>query len=87
MQKFRCVKCNEKFRRPPMVGKCTKCGGKIIFTIAEGSVVKYLEPSLKLAENYSVSSYLKQTLMLLKNRIEGVFGKEQERQEGLDKFF
>ncbi|MBI2146542.1 DNA polymerase II large subunit, partial [Candidatus Woesearchaeota archaeon] len=46
MQQFRCVKCNEKFRRPPLCGKCTACGGKLIFTITEGSVVKYLGPSL-----------------------------------------
>ena len=32
-QQFRCVVCNEKYRRPPLVGKCTKCGGNIIFTI------------------------------------------------------
>ncbi len=36
-QQFRCVKCNEKFRRPPLAGKCSKCGGRIIFTVSEGS--------------------------------------------------
>ncbi len=86
-QQFRCVNCNEKYRRPPLVGKCTKCGGRIIFTIAEGSVVKYLEPSISLAEKYGVPDYLKQSLELIKRRIEGVFGKEKERQEGLGKWF
>ena len=43
-QKFRCVKCNESYRRPPLVGKCLVCQGKIIFTISEGSIVKYLGP-------------------------------------------
>lgn len=87
MQKFRCSKCNEKFRRPPLVGKCTKCGGRIIFTIAEGSVIKYMQPSLDLAKNYNISPYLRQTLILLKNRIETFFGKEDEKQEGLKKWF
>jgi len=87
MQQFRCVKCNEKYRRPPLVGKCTKCGGKIIFTISEGSVVKYLQPSISLANKYNIPSYLKQTLTILQRRIEGVFGKEKERQEGLGKWF
>jgi len=87
MQEFRCVKCNEKFRRPPMIGKCTKCQGKIIFTISEGSVVKYLEPSISLANKYNVSAYLKQTLELTKRRIEDNFGKEKEKQEGLGKWF
>ncbi len=88
MQQFRCVNCNEKYRRPPLVGKCTKCkGGKIIFTISEGSVVKYMEPSISLAEKYNVPAYLKQTLELTKRRIEDNFGKEKEKQEGLGKWF
>ncbi len=86
MQQFRCVDCNEKFRRPPLSGKC-KCGGRIIFTIAEGSIIKYLEPSLQLANKYSLPPYLRQSLELTKRRIESVFGKDKEKQEGLQKWF
>ena len=86
MQEFRCVDCNEKYRRPPLNGKC-RCGGKLIFTIAEGSVIKYLMPSLFLAEKYNLPSYLKQNLELTKQRIESVFGKLDDRQEGLIKWF
>ncbi len=85
-QQFRCIDCNEKFRRPSLRGNCPKCNGKIIFTVAEGSVVKYLEPSIKLAERCSLPSYLRQTLELTKERIESVFGKEKERQEGLGRW-
>ena len=87
MQKFRCVKCNESFRRPPLTEKCTACGGNVIFTISEGSVLKYLEPSLSLAKKYNLSPYLRQTLELTKNRIEGMFGKEREKQVGLGNWF
>ncbi len=87
MQQFRCVKCNTKYRRPPLVGKCTVCGGRIIFTISEGSIIKYLEPSLSLAKKYQVSPYLMQNLELLQKQIESVLGKEKERQEGLGKWF
>jgi len=87
MQKFRCVKCSEKFRRPPLIGRCTKCDGKIIFTISQGSVLKYLEPSISLAENYQVSDYLQQTLVLLKRMTESVFGKDKEKQSGLGSWF
>jgi len=86
-QSFRCVKCNEIFRRTPLIGKCSSCGGKIIFTISEGSVIKYLNASVDLATNYSVPNYVKQTIMLLQQRIEGVFGKDKEKQEGLGKWF
>ena len=34
-----------------------------------------------------VGCYLKQTLELTRRRIEGVFGKDKERQEGLGKWF
>jgi DNA polymerase II large subunit len=87
MQQFRCVQCNEKFRRPPLIGKCTKCDGKILFTISEGSIVKYLGPAVSLAEKYNLPAYLKQTLELTQRRVEGVFGKEKEKQEGLGKWF
>jgi DNA polymerase II large subunit len=86
-QEFRCVNCNAKYRRPPLIGKCTACSGKIIFTIAEGSVIKYYEPSMELAEKYDLPVYLKQTLELTRQRIESVFGKEKEKQEALEKWF
>jgi len=86
LQQFRCVKCNAKFRRPPLIGKCTNCGGKIIFTISEGSIKKYLQMSIDLAENFSVSPYIKETLYLTQKRILDVFGKEKEKQMGLGDF-
>jgi len=86
-QQFRCVACNMKYRRPPLIGKCIKCGGRIIFTISEGSIVKYLGPAISLAEKYSVPSYLKQSLELTKRRVEGIFGKEKEKQVGLGEWF
>jgi DNA polymerase II large subunit len=86
-QIFRCVNCNEKYRRPPLIGKCTKCGGKIIFTISEGSIIKYLEPAISLATKYDLPSYLQQSLELTKRRVEGVFGKDKEKQSGLGQWF
>jgi len=86
MQQFRCANCNTKFRRPPLQGKCTACGGKIIFTISEGSVIKYLGPSQTLAQNYNFSPYLKQSLEILSNNVNNIFGKEKEKQVGLGGF-
>jgi DNA polymerase II large subunit len=86
-QQFRCVKCNTKFRRPPMIGVCTSCGGKIIFTISEGSIRKYLEPAMELAINFDIPAYTKQGLELVKTYIESIFGKETEKQIVLKKWF
>ena len=86
MQQFRCGKCNEKYRRPPLSGKCTHCGHKLLFTITEGSIVKYLAPSLLLAERYDFSPYLKQNLELLQFNIDKIFGKEKDKQVALAGF-
>lgn len=87
MQVFRCVGCNEKFRRPPLGGKCTHCGGRLIFTISEGSILKYMMPSLELARTYNVSPYLLESLELNQMYIESIFGKDKEKQEILGKWF
>ena len=87
MQSFRCVSCNEIFRRPPLFGKCTKCSGKLVFTIAEGSVKKYLVPATDLGMKYNLPAYLQQNLTILKTNIDSVFGIDPEKQEGLNKWF
>jgi len=74
-------------RRPPLSGVCSRCKGKIIFTIHEGGIKKYLEASLNLAEKYNLSNYLKQTLQITKENIDSIFGKELEKQEKLGEWF
>jgi DNA polymerase II large subunit len=87
MQGFRCVDCNEIMRRPPLTGVCSKCSGKLIFTVNEGGVKKYLEPALNLADRFNLSAYLKQNLQILKENIDSVFGKELEKQESINRWF
>jgi DNA polymerase II large subunit len=87
-QNFRCGKCNTIVRRPPLDGKCPNCkNNKLIFTISYGSIIKYLEPGLDLTRNYNVPDYIKQDLELTKKYIESIFGRETEKQEGLQKWF
>ncbi|WP_461460005.1 DNA polymerase II large subunit [Methanothrix sp.] len=85
-QKVRCVKCGAKYRRPPLKETCPKCGGRMILTVHEGSVRKYLEVSIKVAEEYGVSSYTQQRLQLLKMEIDSLFKNEKARQTGLADF-
>lgn len=73
-QQFRCSSCNEKFRRPPLAGVCSKCGGKIIFTISEGSIKKYLGLTKELAGKYKISDYLKEEIELTEDYIDSIFG-------------
>ncbi len=86
-QDFRCVGCNYIMRRPPLNGVCPMCKGKIIFTIHEGGIKKYLEPALDLAKKYNLSPYLQQSLTLVKGYIDSIFGKELEKQTGLKDYF
>ena len=87
MQGFRCVNCNEIMRRPPLSGVCTRCKGKIIFTIHEGGIKKYLDAALQLAEKYNLSNYLKQSLYITKENIDSIFGKEKETQKTMGEWF
>ena len=83
-QTFRCVGCNEKYRRPPLAGKCIACGGKLIFTISQGSIMKYLQASLDLARTYNVSPYLLENLEIIEKDIESIFGRDKEKQTTLN---
>jgi len=85
-QKVRCVKCGAKFRRPPLSDVCPKCGGRVILTVHEGSVRKYLEVSMKVAEEFGVDDYTKQRLEIIKMDIDSLFQNEKSKQMGLADF-
>ncbi|MBD3389552.1 DNA polymerase II large subunit, partial [Candidatus Micrarchaeota archaeon] len=85
-QTFRCVDCNTIYRRTPLSGKCTRCGGKLTLTIHKGGILKYLEISKVMVEEYSLPSYLGQRLELLEKEIGSIFEDEQVKQTGLSDF-
>ncbi|WP_129599384.1 DNA polymerase II large subunit [Methanohalophilus profundi] len=82
-QGTRCVKCGGKFRRAPLTGTCPHCGGRVILTVHEGAVKKYLEVSLKVAKKYNVSSYTQQRIELIGYDIESLFKNDKSKQMGL----
>jgi DNA polymerase II large subunit len=85
-QKVRCTKCGSKYRRPPLRGSCPKCGGNIVLTVHEGSVRKYLETSLRVADEYNVRPYTKQRLELLEIEMRSLFESDKVKQKGLADF-
>ncbi len=85
-QKFRCTKCNTKYRRIPLLGKCGVCGGNLILTVHRGTVEKYVEASKALIEKYQIPKYLQQHLLILEMQLETVFGKEPHKQSKLSMF-
>jgi len=86
-QEFRCVNCNAKFRRVPLSGKCTKCGGKLTLTVHNSSITKYLDLSKYLCERYKVSEYTKQRLKLIDLEIRSLFESDTRKQVKIDEFF
>jgi DNA polymerase II large subunit len=85
-QTFRCVTCNTIYRRTPLSGKCTRCGGKLTLTIHKGGIMKYLEISKRMVEEYSLPAYLAQRLELLEKEISSIFEDEKVKQTGLSDF-
>ena len=85
-QRVRCVKCGAKYRRPPLQNNCPRCGGRIVLTIHEGSVKKYLDVSLRVAEQYNIKPYTKQRIELLKKEIKSLFENDKSKQKGLADF-
>jgi len=83
-QTIRCSKCNTKYRRPPLGGKCTSCGGDhLLLTIAQGSVKKYLNIAKKLISKYELSPYLSQRIGLIEKEIDSVFKNDKVQQKSL----
>ena len=71
--------CNAKYRRVPLKGSCLKCDGKVIFTVSEGSVRKYLEPAMEFVRDYNISNYTKENMELIGDYIESIFGKGESQ--------
>ncbi|MBN2110762.1 MAG: DNA polymerase II large subunit [Methanosarcinaceae archaeon] len=85
-QSTRCLKCSAKFRRPPLTGTCPRCGGKVILTVHEGAVRKYLEVSRSVAEKYNVSNYTRQRIDLIGLDIKSLFENDRAKQMDLLEF-
>ena len=89
VQGFRCVKCNEKFRRPPLSnsGKCPKCGNRIILTVNRGGIEKYIPRALKLCNDFNLDNYTKQRMELIEEYVESLTNNPKIKQHKLSDFF
>jgi len=86
-QEFRCTKCNAKYRRVPLSGKCLKCkNNTIILTIHKGNIVKYLDETIKISKNFRLPDYLNMRIINMVDTIESTFEKEENVVRGLEKF-
>ncbi|MEA2054095.1 MAG: DNA polymerase II large subunit [Candidatus Thermoplasmatota archaeon] len=86
-QQVRCVKCNKKYRRIPLRGVCTKCGGSLTLTVHEKSIKKYLEPAKKIMNGLSIPEYTKQRILIFEKSAESLFKNDKIRKTKLSDFF
>ena len=85
-QETRCLDCGTKYRRVPLTGDCRRCGGDMTLTVHHGSVTKYIDTAITVAEEYGAREYTKQRLEILKQSIERVFEDDTNKQSGIGDF-
>ena len=85
-QSFRCLGCNQIYRRVPLTGVCSRCNGKLVLTVTRGGVEKYLQVAMRIADEYGVSEYTKQRLNLTQRDIRSTFESDARKQLSLADF-
>jgi len=84
-QKLRCTKCNAKYRRIPLSGRCY-CGNSLTLTVHEGSVKKYLEITKEIGERFDVPNYTQQRIALIEESINSLFENDKVKKCKLTDF-
>jgi DNA polymerase II large subunit len=85
-QETRCLDCGESYRRMPLSGDCRECGGRVNLTVHEGSVNKYMDTAIQVAEEFDCRPYTKQRLEVLEKSLESVFEDDHNKPSRLDDF-
>jgi DNA polymerase II large subunit len=85
-QTFRCTNCGEKFRRMPLVGKCTECGTELTQTVTRGAVEKYLGIATDFCKDYKINEYLKSRVESISTELKLIFKEEKKVQSSLTEF-
>ncbi|VTT86956.1 Archaeal DNA polymerase II large subunit [Halorubrum sp. DM2] len=85
-QETRCLDCGEKYRRMPLTGECRECGGRVNLTVHEGSVSKYVDTAIEVAERFGCRPYTKQRLKVLDQSLESIFEDDTNKQSGIADF-
>ncbi|MFC5277511.1 DNA polymerase II large subunit [Halorubrum rubrum] len=85
-QETRCLDCGEKYRRMPLSGDCRECGGRVNLTVHEGSVSKYVDTAIEVAERFGCRPYTKQRLYVLEDALESIFEDDTNKQSGIADF-
>jgi len=76
LQEFKCKRCGEKYRRPPLTGVCVNCGGEVSQTVFRGAVEKYVNLVENLLMKKIRDCYLAERVALAIENVKRIFGAE-----------
>jgi DNA polymerase II large subunit len=85
-QTFRCTRCGTKFRRMPLLGRCTECQNDLIQTVTRGAVQKYLGIATEMCQQYKINNYLRSRVESLAMELKLIFKEEKKMQSSLTEF-
>jgi DNA polymerase II large subunit len=85
-QTFRCTNCGEKFRRMPLVGRCTECDNELTQTVTRGAVEKYLGIATGFCQEYRINEYLKSRVESISTELKLIFQEQKKVQSSLTEF-
>ncbi|MEM4185650.1 MAG: DNA polymerase II large subunit [Candidatus Caldarchaeum sp.] len=81
VQSFRCKKCNRKFRRLPLTGKCPQCQVELSLTVHRGGVEKYVELAEQMAEKRLKNTYLIERTLAAVETVTDLFTTSKKKTE------
>jgi DNA polymerase II large subunit len=70
----------------PLSGDCRECGGRVNLTVHEGSVNKYMDTAIAVADRFGCREYTKQRLRILERSLESIFENDKNKQSGIADF-
>jgi DNA polymerase II large subunit len=70
----------------PLTGECRECGGRVNLTVHRGSVEKYMDTAVRVAEEFDCRPYTKQRLEVLETSLESVFENDKNKASSLGDF-
>jgi DNA polymerase II large subunit len=85
-QMFRCTSCGSRFRRMPLMAKCTECQSELIQTVTRGAVQKYLGIATGMCSEYNVNEYLRSRVQSLSLELKLIFKEEKKSQSSMMEF-
>ncbi|MEM3003812.1 MAG: DNA polymerase II large subunit [Candidatus Bathyarchaeia archaeon] len=80
-QRFRCSRCNTRYRRIPLRGVCQRCNSKLNLTVHRGAIQKYLGIAERLVKDYKIGVYYEQWLKMISEEIDSLFREKGEEKQ------